>query len=155
MTSPHCKGVHEQVCLVCPPVTLLVTLTLRMGILQWYTIDCSFYYFPYFPWKHVVGTHWKCLGEVLLIRTHNICFWGEIRKYNVDPYIRHTFFKNTNFFGYFAFMIINIFIPFLHLSHNLDWIMSYHHLLTSDAFRSLPEKIGPVTIGSYSFLKDF
>ena len=30
--------------------------------------------------KHVVGTHLKCLGEALLMRSHNICFHGEIRK---------------------------------------------------------------------------
>ena len=29
----------------------------------------------------VVGTHYKCLiGEALLMNTHNICFYGEIRK---------------------------------------------------------------------------
>ena len=32
------------------------------------------------PRKHVVGTHYKRLTEVLLMSTHNICFRGEIRK---------------------------------------------------------------------------
>ena len=30
---------------------------------------------------YVVGTHKKPLGEVLLMGTHNICFWEEINKY--------------------------------------------------------------------------
>ena len=29
---------------------------------------------------YVVGTHWKYLDKVLLISTHNICCYGEIRK---------------------------------------------------------------------------
>ena len=29
---------------------------------------------------NVVGTHLKCLAEVLLMRTHNIYFYREIRK---------------------------------------------------------------------------
>ena len=38
-------------------------------------------YFSYFSTKiYVVGTHQKCLGEALLIGTHNICFHMEIRK---------------------------------------------------------------------------
>ena len=32
------------------------------------------------PQKHVVGTHQKCLGEALLLSTHNICFHEEILK---------------------------------------------------------------------------
>ena len=31
---------------------------------------------------YVVGTHWKRLGEALLISTHNLCFCGEI-KHNI------------------------------------------------------------------------
>ena len=30
-----------------------------------------------------MGTHWKCLDELLLMSTHNICFHGEIRKISV------------------------------------------------------------------------
>ena len=38
-------------------------------------------YFSYFCTKtYVVGTHQKCLGEALLMRTHNICFCADIRK---------------------------------------------------------------------------
>ena len=29
---------------------------------------------------YVVGTHYKHLGEALLMSTHDICFHGEIRK---------------------------------------------------------------------------
>ena len=37
--------------------------------------------FPISIWKHVMGTHnKKHLSEVLLMSTHNICFYGEIRK---------------------------------------------------------------------------
>ena len=32
---------------------------------------------------YVVGTHWKCLREVLLMSTHNICFLEDIRKISV------------------------------------------------------------------------
>ena len=28
----------------------------------------------------IVGTHKKCLDEALLMRTHNVCFCGEVRK---------------------------------------------------------------------------
>ena len=39
------------------------------------------WYFSYFTMKiYVVGIHQKCLDEVLLMNTHNICFHGEIRK---------------------------------------------------------------------------
>ena len=38
-------------------------------------------YFSYSSMKtYVVGTHQKCLGEALLMSTHNICFHGEIIK---------------------------------------------------------------------------
>ena len=38
--------------------------------------------FSYLSMKtYVVGTHLKCLNEALLMSTHNICFRGEIRKY--------------------------------------------------------------------------
>ena len=36
------------------------------------------FYFSYK--KYAVGTHSKCLTEALLMSTHNICFYGEIRK---------------------------------------------------------------------------
>ena len=37
-------------------------------------------YFPYFSMKtYIVGIHSKCLSEVLLTSTHNICFCGDIR----------------------------------------------------------------------------
>ena len=37
--------------------------------------------FSHFSMKtNVVGTHWKCLTEVLPMNTYNICFHGEIRK---------------------------------------------------------------------------
>ena len=30
--------------------------------------------------SYAVGTHLKCLAKALLMNTHNICFYGEIRK---------------------------------------------------------------------------
>ena len=37
--------------------------------------------FHYFSIKtYVVGTHWNCLAEAILMSTHNICFYGEIMK---------------------------------------------------------------------------
>ena len=44
----------------------------------------STYHFSYFYTKiYVVGTPQKCLSEVLLMCTHNIHFYGEIRKLSV------------------------------------------------------------------------
>ena len=41
----------------------------------------KYLYFSYFLTKtYVVCTHYKCLREVLLMSTHNICFCQEIRK---------------------------------------------------------------------------
>ena len=41
----------------------------------------KYWYFSYFSMKtYVVGTHKKCLAEVLLMSTHNICFCGKIWK---------------------------------------------------------------------------
>ena len=38
--------------------------------------------FSYFSMKtFVMGTHLKHLTEALLVSTHNICFNGEVRKY--------------------------------------------------------------------------
>ena len=36
--------------------------------------------FCFFMKTYVAGTHEKCLGEALLMSTHNIRFYGEIRK---------------------------------------------------------------------------
>ena len=46
----------------------------------------------YFSKKtYVVGTHYKCLSEVLLRSTHNLCFCGEIspRKHKLWVLIRN------------------------------------------------------------------
>ena len=39
--------------------------------------------FPYLSYKtYVVGTHYNCLVEAILIGTHNICFNGELHEEN-------------------------------------------------------------------------
>ena len=47
--------------------------------------------FSYFSMKtYVLGTHKKCLNEVLLMSTHNICLHGKIRKYiNAADWQKH------------------------------------------------------------------
>ena len=42
---------------------------------------------PFHPSKtYVVGTHYKRLAKVLLMRFHNVCIYGEIRK-NIKTYV--------------------------------------------------------------------
>ena len=48
-------------------------------------VHCLFYlllyYWTVFNRKHILwGAHWKCLGERLLLSTHNIQFCGEVQK---------------------------------------------------------------------------
>ena len=41
--------------------------------------------FSYFSMKtYIVGTHWKCLSEVLLVSTHNMFLWRNRKTYYVD-----------------------------------------------------------------------
>ena len=37
-------------------------------------------FFLFLHKTYIVGTHWKCLTKVLLMSTHNVCFYGELKK---------------------------------------------------------------------------
>ena len=89
----------------------------------------------------VVGTHQKCLDELLLISTHNICFHREIRNIWIHTLIwSYNDISSSLYFSYsdlisfgFSYSDLISFDFFLQWSH-LVWYLSYSDLILFDFF---------------------
>ena len=63
----------------------LLQISVFFGFFWCFFLTKKYLYDSYFSQKHVVGTHYKCLNEALLMSTHNIYFHREIRKIHIPP----------------------------------------------------------------------
>ena len=92
--------------------------------------------------NYVAGTHWNHLAEVILMSTHNICFYGEIRK--IIHKLSHIPTLSVLFVNTFATSCQNLIMPY---ANNKGTDQPGHlHSLISTFFTRCQDSIIPIII---------